>query len=112
MLEATYPLWTRALSRIHTPLGGPDAWREVCRRDSGGLDVDVDLGALEALTCPVLLVRGDRDEAIQPAQYADLRGIWPASEEFVVPAGGHDVQLTRARVVEPVLADFLARTGA
>jgi len=111
VLEATYPLWTRALSRIHTPLGGPDAWRDVCRRDAGGLAVDVDLAALAALACPIMLVRGDRDEAVQAAQYADLRGLWPTSEEFVVPAGGHDVQLTRAKVVEPVLVDFLTRAA-
>lgn len=111
VLETNYPLWARALSRIHTPLGGPDAWREVCRRDAGGLAVDVDLAALAALACPVLLVRGDRDEAVEASQYADLRGLWAASEEFVVPGGGHDVQLTRAKVVEPVLIDFLTRAG-
>lgn len=111
VLEANYPLWARALSRIHTPLGGPDAWRDVCRRDAGGLEVDVDLGALAPLACPVMLVRGDRDEAVQPSQYADLRRLWASSEEFVVPAGGHDVQLTRAKVVEPVLLDFLARAA-
>jgi pimeloyl-ACP methyl ester carboxylesterase len=111
-LAADYPLWARALSRIHTPLGGPEAWRDVCRRDSSGtLRVDVDLQALAVLDCPVLLVRGDRDEAIQPEQFADLRRIWDA-DEFVVPAGGHDVQLTRSRIVEPVLAEFLVRAGA
>jgi pimeloyl-ACP methyl ester carboxylesterase len=110
VLERTYPVWARALSRLHAPLGGPDAWRDVCRRDaSGRLEVDVDLDALGALDVPVLLVRGDRDEAVQPSQYADLRGLWKSSEEFVVPAGGHDVQLTRAAVVQPVLHDFLRR---
>ncbi len=111
VLERTYPVWARALSKLHAPLGGPDAWREVCRRDAGGLEVEVDLNALAALDCKVLLVRGDRDEAVDPQQYADLRGVWDA-DEFVVPAGGHDVQLTRSTVVQPVLLDFLQRAGA
>lgn len=111
-LAAEYPLWARALSRIHLPLGGPDAWRDVCLRDSSGrLEVDVDLQALAAVRCPVLLVRGDRDEAVQPEQYGDLRRVTDA-DEFVVPAGGHDVQLTRSRIVEPVLVEFLGRARA
>lgn len=111
VLQTTYPVWTRTLSKLHEPLGGPDAWRDVCRRDAGGLAVDVDLAALADLHCPVLLVRGDRDEAIDPAQYADLRRTWPQADEFVVPFGGHDVQLTRAAVVGPVLREFLGRAG-
>ena len=109
-LEAEYPVWARALSRLHAPLGGPEPWRDVCRRDAGGLQVDVDLEALGRLTAPVLLVRGDRDEAVQPAQYADLRRVGgDRAEELVVPRGGHDVQLTRAALVQPALLDFLAR---
>jgi len=93
--------------RDHDGLG---AWRDVCRRDAGGLAVDVDLDDLARLACPVLLVRGDRDEAVDPAQYADLRATWGESaEELVVPRGGHDVQLTRAALVAPGLLDFLSR---
>jgi 3-oxoadipate enol-lactonase len=109
--EARYPVWARHLSRIHEPLGGPDAWRDVCRRDAGGLDVEVDLQALARLEAPVLLVRGDRDSAVDAAHYAELRETWPQADELVVPAGGHDVQLTRHRLVAPALVDFLARAS-
>lgn len=112
VLEASYELWARQLSKLHEPLGGPDAWRQVNLRDSGGLAVDVDLDALAKLDVPTLLVRGDRDETVDPGHFAELRAIWPHAEEFVVPGGGHDVQLTRAKVVAPVLLDFLARAGA
>lgn len=109
-LEAAFPLWARQLSKLHEPLGGPDAWREVCRRDAGGLDVEVDVDALAGLTVPVLLVRGDRDPAVEAEQYALLRDTWgERSEELVVPGGGHDVQLTRHRLVQPALLDFLGR---
>ncbi len=108
-LEERYPVWARHLSKIHEPLGGPDAWKDVCRRDSKGLRVDVDVAALAEVQCPVLLVRGDRDPAVDPDHFAQLRGVWPQADEFVVPAGAHDVQLTRARVVGPVLLEFLGR---
>ncbi|MGH3665472.1 MAG: alpha/beta fold hydrolase [Egibacteraceae bacterium] len=111
VLEAEYPLWARQLAKIHAPLGGPGAWKDVCRRDSKGLRIDVEVAQLQALTCPVMLVRGDRDPAVDPSQYAELRRIWPQADELVVPAGTHDVQLTRARLVEPALVDFFARAS-
>ena len=110
-LERKYPVWAKHLSKIHEPLGGPDAWKEVCRRDSKGLRVDVDVEDLAGLSCPILLIRGDRDPAVDPSHYARLREVWPHADEFVVPAGAHDVQLTRARVVGPVLLEFLARAA-
>lgn len=109
-LESDYPLWARALSKLHEPLGGREAWRDVLRRDAAGeLDVDADLDALAGLECPVLLVRGDRDRVVDPSQYAELRQLWPHADELVVPAGGHDVQLTRHELVQPALLDFLER---
>lgn len=111
-LQAEYPVWARHLSRLHAPQGGEESWRDVCRRDAGGLAVDVDVGALAGVTCPVLLVRGDRDPAVDPSHYGELRGVWPHADEMVVPAGRHDVQLTRHRIVGPALLDFLRRAHA
>ena len=108
-LEREYPAWARALAKLHAPLG-PDAWRDVLVRDAGGqLAVDADLGALAGFDVPVLLVRGDRDPVVPAPQYAELREVWPHADEFVVPHGGHDVQLTRHGLVRPVLLDFLDR---
>ncbi len=106
-----YPLWKRQLAKLHAPLGGEDAWRGVLERDASGLDVDVPLDDLAVLDCPVLLVRGDRDTTVQPEQYAELREIWEWADELVVPAGAHDVQLTRAALVQPALEDFSARVA-
>lgn len=108
-LEANYPVWAKHLSKIHEPLGGPDAWKDVCRRDSKGLRVDTDVEQLRGVDCPVLLVRGDRDPAVDPSHYARLRSVWPHADEFVVPDGQHDVQLTRARIVQPILLEFFQR---
>jgi 3-oxoadipate enol-lactonase len=110
-LEREFPLWARALSKMHAPLGNAESWRDVCRRDSAGVDVTVDLDALRGLACPVLLIRGDRDPAVNPDHYAELRGALPQADEFVVPAGAHDVQLTRHQLVLAVLRDFLHRVG-
>lgn len=108
-LEREYPVWAKHLAKIHTHLGGPLAWMDVCRRDSKGMRIDVDLDALATLSSPVLLARGDRDPAVDPSHYAELRRVWPQADEFVVPAGSHDVQLTRARIFEPVFSEFLQR---
>ena len=108
-LAANYPFWAKTLSKLHAPLGGEDAWRDVCLRDSKGLRVDVDLDRLSAVEAPVLLMRGDRDTTVEGEQYAELRATFSNSEEAVIPAGGHDVQLTRAQVVKPLLRDFYER---
>lgn len=108
-LADDYPFWAKQLSKLHKPLGGDDAWRDVCLRDSKGLRIDVDEDRLSALEAPVLLMRGDRDTTVDPAQYAALRDRFADSEEAVIPAGGHDVQLTRAQVVKPLLRDFYER---
>lgn len=111
VLAERYPVWARSLARLHEPLGGDDAWRDVLTRDSAGdLDVEVDLDALGRMGAPVLLIRGDRDPAVQPSHYAELREVWgEQSEELVVPNGGHDVQLTRHRLVIQPMLDFLGR---
>jgi 3-oxoadipate enol-lactonase len=108
-LEKHYPYWAKTLAKLHRPLGGEDAWRDVCLRDSQGMRVDVDLDRLAAIDAPVLLIRGDRDSTVQIEQYAELRATFSNSEEAVVPAGGHDVQLTRAHLVKPLLRDFYER---
>jgi 3-oxoadipate enol-lactonase len=111
-LEREFPLWAQALSKLHAPLGDEEAWREVCRRDAGTLEVEVDVQSLQGVTCPVLLVRGDRDPAVDPGHFAELRAVWPHADELVVPSGGHDVQLTRHQLVLAGLLDFLDRAGA
>lgn len=112
-LQDDYPLWARRLSKLHEPQGGPDAWREVCVRDAAGVDHDTDLASLGTVPCPVLLVRGDRDPAVDTTQYGELRRTWgERAEEFVVPAGGHEVQMTRHRLVTAVVEDFLDRNDA
>lgn len=108
-LEADYPVWAKHLAGLHAPQGGDEAWKDVCRRDAGGLAIAVDVERLAGLDCPVLLVRGDRDPAVDPSHYAELRTVLTRAEEMVVPAGRHDVQLTRHRLVEPALSDFLRR---
>lgn len=106
------PLWARTMSRLHEPLGGPDAWRDVLARDAGGLDIAVDLDALAALACPLLVLRGDRDPAVDADQQDRLRAAaGDRGEAGVVPAGGHEVQMTRAGIVSALLDDFWRRAS-
>ena len=109
-MEAEHPLWARTLARHHAPQGGPEAWKDVVRRDASGLHQPVPLERLDALACPRLLVRGDRDPALDPDHYAQLKAVWGEDvEEGVVPGGGHEVHMSRPRVTGPMLRDFLAR---
>lgn len=108
-LADDYPFWAKQLSKLHKPLGDDDSWRDVCLRDSKGLRIDVDADRLSALDVPVLLIRGDSDTTVDPEQYATMRAAFEHSDEAVVPAGGHDVQLTRADMVKPLLRDFYTR---
>jgi pimeloyl-ACP methyl ester carboxylesterase len=111
-LARDHPLWARTMSRLHRPLGGDDAWRDVLARDAGGLDVDVDVDALARLACPLLILRGDRDPAVDSEQQARLRAAaGQHGEECVLPAGGHEVQMTRPRIVSVVLDDFWGRAA-
>jgi 3-oxoadipate enol-lactonase len=110
-LAREYPFWAKQLSRLHAPLGGPDAWRDVCLRDSKQAGIQVDHAKLTALDAPVLLLRGDRDSTVDPAQYAEMRELFDRSDEAVVPAGGHDIQITRSELVKPVLRDFYERVA-
>jgi 3-oxoadipate enol-lactonase len=49
---------------------------------------------------------------VDPAHFAELRELWgDRAEELVVPAGGHDVQLTRYKLVAPALLDFFDRSS-
>lgn len=108
-LERDHPLWAQTLRRIHEPLGA-DAWREVIARDTGGLDITVDVAALSALACPVLVLRGDRDPAIDLGQQREIiDAVGEQGEEGVIPAGGHEVQMTRPGVVSVMLDDFWTR---
>jgi 3-oxoadipate enol-lactonase len=109
--EARNPLWSRYLAKAHAGQGGPDAWREVMQRDSTRIEAaSRTAGEFADLACPVLLIRGDRDWAVEAAQYDELRRVWgERAEELVVPNGGHDVQITRWRIVQPALLDFLTR---
>lgn len=111
--ERRNPLWSRFLAKAHAGQGGPDAWRDVMTRDSTRITAaDRTAQEFADLACPVLLIRGDRDWAVEPAQYAELREVWgERAEELVVPNGGHDVQITRWRLVEAALLDFLDRAS-
>ncbi|WP_336250942.1 alpha/beta fold hydrolase [Stomatohabitans albus] len=104
------PLFVRGMSRRHFPQGGPDAWRDVLIRDSAGsLEVKVDLEPISRLKVPTMVMRGDRDRAVDRTHHTALREMWTHADVCVIPAGGHDVQMLRSDLFNAILMDFLER---
>ncbi len=73
-LGKEHPLWARHLSRLHSPLGGPDAWRDVCRRDAAGIGIDVDPRTLARLECPSCSYGGTATPPWTPASTLSCAG--------------------------------------
>lgn len=104
------PLFVKGMSRRHFPQGGPEAWREVLIRDSAGtLEVKVNLEPLAELKVPTIVIRGDRDKAVDRRHHTVLRKMWTHADVCVIPAGGHDVQMLRGDLFNAILMDFLTR---
>ena len=54
---------------------------------------------LPAVSCPVLLVRGDGDDAISDEQLATMKAGLPDAGLFTIPGAGHFAQMERVDVV-------------
>jgi pimeloyl-ACP methyl ester carboxylesterase len=66
------------------------------------------LGRLGEIGVPTLLIAGEADVAIDPAQSALARDAIPGAKLLMVPGAGHMVVLERPDVVTAAIAGFLA----
>jgi pimeloyl-ACP methyl ester carboxylesterase len=83
--------------------------RRVFDRETGivvGWDVPVE--AFSGITCPTLIVTGDRDEFIDPGENLALYENLPAAELLIVPHCDH-LGLVRHPMVTQALTDFYGR---
>ena len=64
-------------------------------------------GALDRIEHPSLVVTGDRDELVPPANSRRLAGALTRSRLEVIGGAGHDLLNTHARQVGAVISDFL-----
>jgi pimeloyl-ACP methyl ester carboxylesterase len=92
--------------RRHRRASGPEAVEEAARR-TGAL-----WEAIEALSVPLLLVRGMADGSVlDDAQEAELRRRLPDAQVAHVDGAGHSVQGDRPVELAALLAGFLAPAG-
>jgi pimeloyl-ACP methyl ester carboxylesterase len=109
-----HPDWVAYWQETHGALGGPDYWqdllRQVCRMWMTPHDYSE--ADFQRITAPTLVVIGDRDELIPVEDAVTLYRAIPGAELNVVPAGDHDFPLSRGRVYDAVVLDFLLRQGS
>lgn len=66
-------------------------------------------GLLDSVTCPTLVVRGERSDVVTPESATALAEALPKGECATVPGAGHTVQGDNPRALAGVLGDFLRR---
>jgi pimeloyl-ACP methyl ester carboxylesterase len=78
--------------------------------ETGGTADRFVLNNLERVTCPVLVLRGEKSDTIGPEIVNQLvRGL-PAGEAIQVPALGHLLPLEAPQQIAGIVLDFLARS--
>lgn len=76
------------------------------------MQVTAPLDAYAALTCPVLLLRGEHAPAPTRLIAETLADVLPQGRLHVVPGCGHMGPLTHARLVVPSMVSHIAQAAA
>ena len=102
------PAWAAELSRRHDPVQGPGAWQRLlpALRDDIETQPLLEPVQLHAITCPTLVVCGDRDPFVPVEHAAGLARQIPHARLLVVPDGGHEAMVRRPGLFNEALAGF------
>ncbi|MDQ3328909.1 MAG: alpha/beta hydrolase, partial [Chloroflexota bacterium] len=109
--------WVRSMQAEHTALG-PDHWRSLIEAsiaiyaEHSHTDDFPEEGGLRAITAPVLIVNGDRDELFPVEIPTRLYRLLPDAELCVLPQTGHVPPEERPDWFNAIALDFLARRYA
>jgi pimeloyl-ACP methyl ester carboxylesterase len=107
------PGWVDWVRRLHDPVHGADHWRVLYDRLHAWADDPAvppyQPTDLAAITCPTLVLHGDRDGIYPLEVAAALYRAIPNAELAVVPGTGHAPQSQRPDLVARLLTDFHAR---
>jgi pimeloyl-ACP methyl ester carboxylesterase len=104
------PAFAAEMARLHDPVQGPGAWRDLMTaiRDDILSGVGLTPEALSRVRVPVLLAYGDADAWVPLEQVIRLRGELPQARLLIVP-GGHVVPAERPGIFNPTALAFLRR---
>lgn len=112
-IERDDPAWAAALERRHTTQG-PGAWRALVAaiaRDVAEAPPPAPRD-LRRVTCPTLVVVGDRDPFVPVSHAEALFRQLPDARLFVVPGADHRVQAVRPGLFNEACAGFYRTTEA
>ena len=100
------------LSKLHSPQGGADAWKQVIARVGDALHADDSehrhrLADLARITCPVLIITGDRDPVAPLEDALDMYRTIPDAGLWIIPHAAHITASNTWRA--PAFAEELRR---
>jgi pimeloyl-ACP methyl ester carboxylesterase len=107
------PGWIDEQRRLHDAANGPDHWRVLLDTLRAWADdpaqPPIQPADLAAITCPALMVYGDRDPIFPLAVATELYRALPTAELAVVPGAWHGPHSDRPDLFAHLLTDFHAR---
>jgi pimeloyl-ACP methyl ester carboxylesterase len=109
----TQPEWIDAQRQRHGATHGDDYWRVLRDKFRAFADDTDELpfrpADLAAITCPVLVLHGDRDPGFPVYIATTMYAAMPNAELAILPAVGHGPPRERPDLVVRILTDFLTR---
>jgi pimeloyl-ACP methyl ester carboxylesterase len=111
--ETIHPEWRAYMQTAHTALG-PDHWRSLIMafhnlHTHDRLEDFPDSAELQAITTPVLLIHGDRDDLFPVEMPQELYGLLANAELCILPNTNHVPPEEHPGWFNEITLDFLAR---
>ncbi len=110
-LEREQPDWVAYLREAHGHVYGPEYWKTYVKQIASLWLTPLHYTSedLAAVTDPVLILIGDRDEGVSPEEAVELFRLLPNAELAVAPASDHSFIEAKAGLFDTLALDFLIR---
>ena len=110
-LEREQPEWVAFLREAHGHVYGPEYWKTYIKQIASLWLTPLHYTSEDfaAVTDPVLILIGDRDEGASPEEAIELLRLLPNAELAVAPASDHSFIEAKAGLFDALVLDFLVR---
>ena len=110
-LEREQPEWVAFLREAHGHVYGPEYWKTYVKQIASLWLTPLHYTSEDfaAVTDPVLILIGDRDEGASPEEAIELLRLLPNAELAVAPASDHSFIEAKAGLFDALALDFLMR---
>ncbi|MHA2139949.1 MAG: alpha/beta fold hydrolase [Candidatus Thorarchaeota archaeon] len=111
LFSKKYPDFLAAASEIHSPVYGPDYWKELFVNISKMWTNPQEFpgNRISKITTPTLVLQADRDEAISLEEAIKIYRAIPGAELAVVPGSDHTAMMTKPDAFCSAITEFLLR---